>query len=159
MAHFAKISEENEVLQVMVVNDPDTTNEEGEEVESIGQNFLQTHFSWPAHLWIKCSYNTFEGKHRNPDTLEPSADQSKAFRGNYPQIGYTWDSENEIFLAPKIYDSYVKNVSEARWQSPIGDAPELTAEQQSQNDAQTHAWYYQWREVPQEWELLDLNTQ
>ena len=79
MAHFAKISEENEVLQVMVVNDSDTQNEEGEEVESIGQVFLQRHFSWPAHLWIKCSYNTFEGKHRNPDTLELSADQSKAF--------------------------------------------------------------------------------
>ena len=44
MAHFVKISEENQVLSIMVVADSDTQNEEGVETESVGQNFCQTHF-------------------------------------------------------------------------------------------------------------------
>jgi hypothetical protein len=158
MAHFAKISEENQVLSILVVADSDTQNEEGVETESVGQNFLQTHFSWPAHLWIKCSYNTFEGKHRNSDTLEFSADQSKAFRGNYPQIGDSWDSENQIFIKEKPFPSWVKNVSEARWQSPLGDEPALTTEQQNQNNANTNLWVYRWSETNQNWNLVDLLT-
>jgi hypothetical protein len=30
----------------------------------------------------------------------------------------------------------------ASWKSPIGDAPALTAEQTSQNEANTHSWSY-----------------
>ena len=41
MAHFAKISEENEVLQVLTLADKDMTNDEGVEIESIGQAYLQ----------------------------------------------------------------------------------------------------------------------
>ena len=36
MAHFAKISEENEVLQVLTLADKDMMNAEGVETESIG---------------------------------------------------------------------------------------------------------------------------
>ena len=35
MAHFAKISEENEVLQVLTIDDSFIKNNEGNEVESI----------------------------------------------------------------------------------------------------------------------------
>ncbi len=40
----------------------------------------------------------------------------------------------------------VKNTSDAQWHSPIGDAPALTAEQESQNVANTHQWRYHWNE-------------
>ena len=58
MAHFAKISEENEVLQVLTIDDSFIKNNEGNEVESIGQAYLETHNNWPAHLWIQTSYRT-----------------------------------------------------------------------------------------------------
>jgi len=154
MAHFAKISEENQVLSIMALDDSDTQNEEGVETESVGQNFCQTHFSWPANLWIQCSYNTFEGVHRNSDTLEPSADQTKAFRGNYPQRGDTWDFENNIFIKDKPYPSWIKNVSKARWEAPI-EEPALTTEQENQNNVKTHLWYYDWDETNQNWNLVD----
>ena len=43
MAHFAKISEDNIVLQVLVVNDVDVLDENNNETESVGQKYLETH--------------------------------------------------------------------------------------------------------------------
>jgi hypothetical protein len=42
----------------------------------------------------------------------------------------TYDEDNDIFISKKPYASWTLNVSEARWQSPIGDAPALTDEQE-----------------------------
>ena len=59
-------------------------------------------------------------------------------RGNYAGIGYTWDEDDQIFWPKKPYASWVKHNASASWKSPIGDAPALTAEQESQNTADTH---------------------
>ena len=45
-----------------------------------------------------------------------------------------------IFWPKKPYASWVKDTTTAQWHSPIGDAPALTAEQNSQNEAGTHRW-------------------
>ena len=145
MAHFAKISEENEVLSVLVVDDRELLDG-GVETESVGQGYLEKHNNWPAHLWIQTSYNTYENIHKLGGI---------PFRGNYAGIGYTWDSENQIFWRPQPFSSWVKEISNARWTSPIGDAPALTAEQQSQNDAYTHKWEHAWNESSQSWDLTD----
>ena len=146
MAHFAKIDSDNKVLSIHKVNDEDVQNSDGVEQESIGQQYLETHSNWPANQWIQTSYNTIENSHRLGGT---------PFRGNYAVIGGSWDSVNQIFWKEKPYDSWVKNISEARWQSPIGDAPALTSEQQSQNNAGTHLWVYFWNESNQTWDLTN----
>jgi hypothetical protein len=141
MAHFAKISEENEVLAVLRVNDEDAPN------ESAGQAYLEQHNNWPAHLWIQTSYNTQNGVHKNGGT---------PFRGNYASTGYIWDPDNQIFWPKKPYASWVKNMTTFEWESPIGNAPTLTTEQESQNDALTHLWSYEWNEDNQTWNLTNL---
>jgi hypothetical protein len=146
MAHFAKITETNEVLQVLTLNNSDMHNADGVEDELVGQQYLQTHNNWPSHLWIQTSYNTSDGVHRNGGT---------AFRGNYAGIGYTWDEDNNIFWPEKPYASWVKHNASASWKSPIGDAPVLTAEQISQNEAYTHSWSYVWNEANTTWNLTD----
>ena len=146
MAHFAKISETNEVLTVLTLNNVDMLNSENLETETVGQQYLEQHNNWPAHLWIQTSYNTSGGTHNSGGT---------PFRGNYAGIGYTWDEDDQIFWPKKPYASWVKNNSEARWQSPIGDAPALTAEQESQNTADTHSWSYNWNEANTTWDLTD----
>ena len=159
MAHFAKISEENEVLQVLTLADKDNKDEEGTETESIGQAYLETHNNWPAHLWIKTSYNTKFNEHS-------SGDNSKALRGNYAGIGFIWDSGNQIFWEPQPYGSWIKNTSTAKWESPIGDAPALTAEEEATNAERLAAgtdqnWIYRWNETAhqadnsQGWFLVD----
>ena len=97
------------------------------------------------------STNTNANKHN-------SGDDSKAFRGNYAGIGYEWDEDNNIFWPKKPYASWVKNMTTANWESPIGDAPALTAEQESQNTANTHRWVYDWNETNQSWDLTDLKA-
>ena len=126
MAHFAKISEDNIVLSVNRVDDSDCPTEEA------GQAFLEKCHGWPANLWVQTSYNTLMNKHYTEGV--ESEDQSKAFRGNYAGIGFSWDSENQIFWPPKPYASHTKDVANAKWQAPHEHAA-LTEEQEAQNEA------------------------
>ena len=153
MAHFAKLGINGKVIQVLTLDNKDMEDHEGKEVEGIGQSYLSLHNNWPAEMWIQTSYNTKGNKHYTNG--EESADQSKAFRGNYAGIGYIWDEDNQIFWPKQPYASWVKDTSTAGWKSPIGDAPALTAEQQSQNGAGTHLWGYIWNESGQSWDLTD----
>ena len=152
MAHFAKLGANGKVIQVLTLNNSDMLNADGVEDESVGQQYLQLHNNWPAEMWIQTSYNTAGGQHKLGGT---------PFRGNYAGIGYIWDEDNNIFWPKKPFASWVKNISEARWQSPIGDAPALTAEQTSQNEAGTHSWSYSWNESAYQadnttgWDLTD----
>ena len=151
MAHFAKIGMNGKVIQVLTLDDKDMKNADGVEDESVGQQYLETHNNWPAQMWIQTSYNTSGNKHN-------SGDNSKAFRGNYAGIGYEWDEDNNMFFPKKPYASWVKNTTTANWHSPIGDAPALTAEQTSQNEAGTNKWQYDWNEDNQTWDLTDLQS-
>ena len=148
MAHFAKLGANGKVIQVLTMDNDKMLNADGVEDEAVGQQWLERHNNWPAQMWIQTSYNTIGNTHR-------SGDNSKAFRGNYAGIGYTWDEDDQIFWPKKPYPSWVKNMTTAGWDSPIGDAPELTAEQQSQNEADTHGWNYVWNEANQSWDLTD----
>jgi hypothetical protein len=148
MAHFAKLGANGKVIQVLTLNNSDMHNADGVEDESVGQQYLELHNNWPAQMWIQTSYNTKGNQHS-------SGDNSKAFRGNYAGIGYTWDEDNNIFWPKSPYASWVKDTATASWKSPIGDAPALTEEQTSQNTAKTHSWEYSWNEDGQTWDLTD----
>ena len=41
MAHFAKINNDNEVINVLTVNDEDVLNDQNVETESVGQAYLE----------------------------------------------------------------------------------------------------------------------
>jgi hypothetical protein len=140
MAHFAKLGSNSKVIQVLTLNNGDMLNADGVEDESVGQQYLERHNNWPAQMWIQTSYNTAAGKHN-------SGDNSKAFRGNYAGIGYTWDEDNNIFYPKKPYASWVLNTTTATWHSPIGDAPDdLTDEEKA---ARTR---YVWNEGTGAWD-------
>ena len=148
MAHFAKLGANGKVIQVLTMDNDKMLNADGVEDETVCQQCLETHNNWPAQMWIQTSYNTKSNTHS-------SGDNSKAFRGNYAGIGYEWDEDNNIFWPKKPFASWVKDTTTAQWKSPIGDAPALTAEQISQNEADTHRWNYVWNEANQSWDLTD----
>ena len=148
MAHFAKIGMNGKVIQVLTMDNEEMKDDQGNEIEAKGQEWLERHNNWPAQMWIQTSYNTRSNKHN-------SGDDSKALRGNYAGIGYEWDEDNQIFWPKKPFPSWTKNISTANWISPVGDAPELTAEQQSQNEDGTNIWSYEWSEEDQSWNLID----
>ena len=147
MAHFAKLGLNSKVLTVLTLNNSDMLNADGVEDETVGQQYLERHNNWPAQMWIQTSYNTQGGIHKLGGT---------PLRGNYAQIGYIWDEDNNLFYHKKPYASWVLNTTDAAWHSPIGDAPALTSEQQAQDEASTHRWGYNWNEDNQSWDLIDV---
>jgi len=137
MAHFAKLGTNSKVIQVLTLDNKDMLNADGVEDETVGQQYLEQHNNWPAQMWIQTSYNTINNTHRLGGT---------PFRGNYAGIGSIWDEDNQIFWPKKPHASWIKDLTTAEWKSPIGDAPTLTSEQISQNEANTHQWRYEWNE-------------
>lgn len=95
MAHFAKLDENNIVLEVHVINNDvlDPQNEEGS-----GIAFL-TEWSGGYTNWKQTSYNA-------------------NFRKNYAGIGDYYDSEKDAFISPKPYESWTLNQETCRWEPP-----------------------------------------
>jgi hypothetical protein len=152
MAHFAKIGLNSKVIAVHGLDNNKMLNASNVEDETVGVQELTRIHGWP--LWVQTSYNTRGNKYYNNDGSE--GDQTKKLRGNYAGIGYIWDEDNNLFFPPKPYASWLKYNAEARWRSPIGDAPALTTEQASQNTANTHRWSYNWNEGAQSWDIVNL---
>ena len=107
MAHFAEIDGSNRVIRVIVVDDKDTQDEDGNEVESIGAKYLSDGF---GGTWVRTSYNTLSGVHQLGGT---------PFRKNYAGKGYTYDETRDAFIPPKPYISWTLNESTCQWDSPI----------------------------------------
>lgn len=105
MAHFAKLGINNVITQVVVVDNKDTSDAEGNEKEHIGQAFLERVL---GGQWVQTSYND-------------------SFRIKYAGSGYTWrpdlNTSNVItgaFIAPKPYQSWSLNTEYTfNWDPPI----------------------------------------
>jgi hypothetical protein len=116
MAHFAELDIFKKVLRVLAVDDKDTQDEKGNEVESIGQSYLHAGL---GGTWLKTSYNTYNGVHQAGGT---------PFRKNYAVIGGTYDETRDAFLPPKPYASWVLNETTAQWGAPVAKPGEDTTE-------------------------------
>ena len=95
MAHFAKLDENNVVLEVNVVNN-DVLDLENEEAS--GVTFL-TEWSSGYSNWKQTSYNG-------------------SFRKNYAGVGFIYDSVRDAFIPPKPYNSWVLNEDTCNWEAP-----------------------------------------
>lgn len=82
MAHFAKISSDGIVEQVIVVANEDILTKDGKESEVVGQRFIKS--IGLEGKWVQTSYNG------NP--------VNGVDRGPYAGIGFKWDGEK--FIAP-----------------------------------------------------------
>jgi hypothetical protein len=105
MSHFAKI--ENGVVTFVTVGRQEDDGMEQELFERTGDVYRQT------------SYNTRGGVHYDPETGEPSEDQSKALRKNYAGIGFTYDEERDAFIPPQPFPSWVLDEDSCLWESPV----------------------------------------
>ncbi len=126
MAHFAKVN--NGIVEQVIVAEPE---------------FFDTFVDSSPGQWIQTSYNTRGGVHYNPDTNEPSADQSKALRKNYAGIGYGYDATRDAFIPPKPYASWVLDEQTCLWNAPV---PYPTDGKRYQWDEATTSWV----EVPEQ---------
>jgi len=95
MAHFAKLNENNIVVEVHTVSNDalDASNE-----EESGIVFL-TEWSGGYSNWKQTSYNA-------------------NFRKQYCGVGYLYDAVNDVFIAPSPYPSWVLD-NNFDWKAPI----------------------------------------
>ena len=99
MAHFAELNNNNIVIRVIVVNNTDILDENGNESEQIGKDFC---YNLLGGEWIQTSYNA-------------------TFRKNYAGVGYEYSEEYDGFIPPKPekYESWIVNPDTCRWEPPI----------------------------------------
>ena len=96
MAHFAKLDDNNIVVDVLVVNNDVILKADGTESELKGKQFLNATFG--ESKWVQTSYNS-------------------NFRKQYAGIGYKYDSINDVFIAPKPFSSWTLD-DNFDWQAP-----------------------------------------
>ena len=100
MAHWAELDENNVVLRVTVGDNDDPNGDEGYQwlIDNLGGT------------WLKCSYNTINGKH----TLG-----GIPFRWTYPSPNYVYIPELDSFVEPKPYQSWIIDSETKQWKAPV----------------------------------------
>lgn len=93
MAHFAKVLD-GIVLKVIVAE----------------EEFFDTFVDDSPGEWKQTSYNTYGNEHLDGGT---------PLRGNYAGIGFTYDTDNDVFYAPKPHNSWTINTDTWLWEAPI----------------------------------------
>lgn len=118
MAHFARLDENNIVVAVHVVsnNALDPNNEEYSGIAFLTE--LHGHDKWK-----QTSYNS-------------------SFRGTYAGVGYSYSEEDDIFIPPQPFQSWILDKTICVWIPPIPYP-------QDEND-------YEWNESTLSWDLLDF---
>ena len=134
MAHFAKI--ENGIVTHVIAAE---------------QDFIDSGLVGDVTTWIKTSYNTRGGVHyvaendsSKPAFTTPSG--QPALRANYASIGYTYDSVNDVFYAPRPYDrngvlceSWTVSAPDWLWTPPI-PRPDFDINYLDSWDEPTQTW-------------------
>ena len=119
MAHYAFLDDNNIVTEVIVGKD-----------EGDGTDWEVEYGNFRSQTCKRTSYNTSGNAH---------SDSGTPFRGNYAGIGYTYDETNDVFIAPKPYDSWVLDQTKWIWKAPV--------------DYPSDGKGYKWNEETTSWEL------
>jgi len=100
MAHYAFLDSNDIVTSVIVGKDEGTD----------GIDWEQKYGEIKGQTCKRTSYNTVNNVHLLDGT---------PFRGNFASIGFTYDTENDVFVAPQPYNSWTLNTSSWIWEAPI----------------------------------------
>lgn len=113
MSHWAELDEENIVLRVLVGDNNDPNGDEG--YQWLLKNLGGT--------WVQTSYNA-------------------TIRNKFANIGDIYNSELDVFIEPKPFESWVLNEDTYLWDPPI-PYPEGDD-------------IYRWNEDAGEWSLVSI---
>lgn len=126
MAHFAKLDENDIVIEILAVKNQEILDDAGQEQEQLGIDYLYAH---TGHLnWKQVSYN-------------------QRIRKFYPSLGFVYNSELDAFhqAKPTGCDDWILDTEKLIWIPPV---PRPGPEHEW--DDLTSAWY-----SPEELEQLE----
>ncbi len=98
MAYFARLDENDVVVDVHALNNIEMLTADGVESEALGRAFF-VRWSGGYSKWVQTSYNA-------------------SIRKNYAGIGYTYDRVRDAFIAPKPFPSWALVEETCQWQAP-----------------------------------------
>lgn len=135
MSHWARLDENNVVIDVVVGDNNDPNGDEGYQwlIDNIGGR------------WVKSSYTTRRGIRYNPETGEDIPD-SVGFRLNHASIGSYYDEVADAFYNPEPYmwKGWVLNKEDGWWYPPTPDPSTDEVPYYWDNDTES------WLPIPQE---------
>ena len=106
MAHFVKLDSNNVVTRVIVIKDSKLIVN-AVSSESHGVAHCRVVDNDANGTWKRTSY-------------------SGSIRGKFAGVGFTYNPTLDIFIEPKPFPSWVLNSGGTGWESPLGDAPDVT---------------------------------
>jgi hypothetical protein len=98
MAHFARLTQQNKVVTVIVVNNQELLDENNIEQESLGITFCKSLYGNNT-IWVQTSFNG-------------------NFRKKFAAIGDTYDSDLNAFISPQPFSSWTLNTDTCEWDPP-----------------------------------------
>jgi len=111
MAHYALLNADNVVERVFVGRDEDDLAQ--------GVTDWEEYYAPEGYTVKRTSYNTRGGVYYDPETGEPSDNQSKAFRFNYCGIGWSYDEGRDAFIEPQPFESWILDEDTCLWEAPV----------------------------------------
>lgn len=156
MSSFAKLNDNNIVLEVHALDNHVTADSEGVEDENIGIAYLTKIHKYSN--WKQTSYNTNNGIHTLGGT---------PFRKNHAGIGYTYDESRDAFIPPTPFPSWILNEETCNWDPPIAHPSDITYIELTDGVARVLPYFINWNEAGQKWtaskwsipkEYFDWNT-
>ena len=115
MTHFAKVKD-GIVTKVIVAE----------------QEYIDNVVETEAGTWVQTSYNTHGGVHSLGGT---------PLRKIYAGIVYTYDADNDSFIPPKPFNSWILNETTCLWEAPVAYPDDDNR--------------YTWNETNQTWDLVE----
>lgn len=116
MAHFAQLDANNVVTQVIVVNNAELIDVNGQESEGKGAAFCASLF---GGRWVQTSFNG-------------------TFRRRFAGVGYTYNAARDAFIRPRPpMQSWVLDDNTLEWRAPV---PMPTDGKQYYWDERTVSW-------------------
>lgn len=97
MAHFARLNNNNIVIEIITVNDNDCCGGIFPSSEPCGQQYINS--LGLDGIWKQTSYNN-------------------NFRRTYAGIGYFYNPDLDIFIEPQPFSSWAFDTASQTWQAP-----------------------------------------
>jgi hypothetical protein len=120
MAHYAFLDKNNIVTEVITGID-ETETIEGLDTETWYGNFR-------GQVCKRTSYNG-------------------NIRANYAGIGYKYDKDFDVFIAPQPFPSWKLNYTTYQWEAPVAKPEDI------------EGYFWRWSEINKEWIKLAISTE
>jgi len=105
MAHFAELTENNTVVRVVVIDNSNLLDSNGNEDENVGIAYCKSLYG-DNTFWKQTSYNG-------------------SIRKNYAGEGFVYDESRDAFIGPKPFPSNILDEDLCIWK-PVLDYPDVT---------------------------------